>query len=183
MASLAQRMIGAARLDGATYEEVEADAGATGQAALVVVLSSIATGIAVFDEAGFRGVAVGTLVNLVGWVLWATITYLVGTKVLPGRNTLADLGQLLRTLGFSASPGVLNVVGIVPVLGELAVMVVALWMLAAMVVAVKHALDYDGIGRAVAVCLLGFLSYAAVVFILNFLFIGATELTGPAPAR
>ncbi len=162
MASFVQRVIGAARLDAATYEEVEADPGAMGQAVGVILGVSVAAGIgAIGDEQG-PGLVVGAIGSLVGWLLWAAITWLVGTRVLPTAQTQADFGQLLRTLGFSAAPGFLMVLGVVPGIGIVIGLIASLWQLAAMVVAVRQALDYDSTLRAVAVCLIGFLAYALI---------------------
>lgn len=174
MASLAERMMGAARLDAATYEEVEHDETATTQAMLVVVLASVASGIAAFGQAGFLGLLLGAVMSLVGWVIWAAIVYFVGTRILPTAETEADLGQLLRTIGFSASPGVLAVFGVIPGLGVLIRVAVSIWQLAAMVVAVRQALDYESTGRAVGVCLLGWLAYMIFTWVvLAVLGIGA----------
>lgn len=167
MASLMERMLGAAKLDAAVYEEVEADATATGQAMLVVVLANVAAGIGVAREMGLAGMVLTTVIALAGWYVWALVTYLVGTRLLPGARTEADLGQLLRTLGFAASPGVIRVVGIVPGLGGFVALVGAAWMLVAMVVAVRQALDYDSTMRAVGVCVIGFVVYAVAVLLLT----------------
>ncbi|HEX2482463.1 MAG TPA: YIP1 family protein [Methylomirabilota bacterium] len=166
MASLTQRMLGAAKLDSATYEEVESDATATPQAMLVVVLANLAAGIGVARELGFGGLVVATLISLVGWLVWAFVAYFVGTRLLPGARTQADIGQLLRTIGFSATPGLIRVLGIVPGLDWLVSLVAALWMVAAMVVAVRQALDYDTTGRAVAVCAIGFAINVVVLIVL-----------------
>lgn len=166
MSSFTERMIGAAKLDAAIYEEVEADTTATGQALLVVVLSSIAAGLSFVTINGVTGVIWGTLAAIVGWIVWAGITYLVGTKMLPEPQTKADMGELLRTIGFAMSPGILRIFGIIPVIGFLVNLVVMFWLLAAVVVAVRQALDYKSTGRAVGVCLIGFVVYvlAAVLF-------------------
>jgi hypothetical protein len=169
MASLTERMLGAAKLDAATYEEIESDATATGQAVLVVVLANLAAGVGAVRETGLGGLVLTTIVALVGWYVWAFVTYFVGTRFLPGPRTQADLGQLLRTIGFSASPGLIRVLGIVPGLGWLVSLVAALWMLVAMIVAVRQALDYESTGRAVAVCLIGFAVYVAVAIVLGTL--------------
>jgi hypothetical protein len=166
MASLTERMLGAAKLDSATYEEVESDATATPQAMLVVVLANLAAGIGVARELGFGGLVVATLISLVGWLVWAFVAYFVGTRLLPGVRTQADIGQLLRTIGFSATPGLIRVLGIVPGLDWLVSLVAALWMVAAMVVAVRQALDYDTTGRAVAVCAIGFAINVVVLIVL-----------------
>ena len=167
MASLTERMLGAAKLDAATYEEVEADTTATPQAMLVVVLASVAGGVGAIRAMGVGGVLLAALASLIGWYVWAFVTYFVGTRILPGAKTEADVGQLLRTIGFSASPGLIRVLGIVPGLGTLVQFVASLWMLVAMVVAVRQALDYESTGRAVAVCVIGFVLNFAVLFLLG----------------
>ena len=154
MASFVARMVGAARLEPAIYEEVEADRTATGQAMGVVVLSSLAMGIGALGsgEAGFVG---GVLTGLVGWVVWAFLTWIIGTKMLPEPGTSSDMGELLRTLGFASAPGLLRVFGWVPIVGGFLTMVALVWMLVATVVAVRQALDYTSTGRAVLVCVIG----------------------------
>lgn len=166
MASLTDRMIGAARLDPATYEEVEADTTATGQAAVVVLLSAIAAGIGAYGEAGLPGLVAMSLTSLLSWYAWAAVTYVVGVRFLPGPRTDADIGQLLRTTGFSAAPGCLQVLGLVPGIGRLVVTATGFWMLASMVVAVRQALDYEAIGRALLVCVIGFVIYFAAVMLV-----------------
>lgn len=155
MASMTDRMIRAARLDASLYEEVEADQNATQQAMLVVVLSSAAMGIGSFTEVGVSGLIGGTIVALAGWFLWALLTYWIGTSLLPEPQTQADLGQLLRTTGFSSSPGLLRVLGVIPGLWSLVVMGTSIWMLVAMIIAVRQALDYRGTWRAFGVCAIG----------------------------
>ena len=119
MASITDRMIRAAKLDVALYEEVEADKGAMGQAMGVVILSSVAAGIGTIGTTGIKGLFFGTIVALLGWFIWAFLTYFIGTRLLPEPQTKADYGELLRTIGFSSSPGVLRVLGIIPMLGNI----------------------------------------------------------------
>lgn len=163
---LTDRMIRAARLDVSLYEEVEADQGATGQAMAVVVLSSVAAGVATIATRGIGGIVLGTVGALVGWLVWAYLTYLIGTRLLPEPQTKADVGELLRTLGFASSPGVIRIVGIVPGLTVLSFLVAAVWMLVTMVVAVRQALDYTSTGRAIGVCVIGFLVQAVILALL-----------------
>jgi Yip1 domain len=167
MASLTERMLGAAKLDAATYEEVEGDQTATGQALLVVVLANLAAGIGVAREMGLRGLVGTTILAVVGWYVWALVTYFVGTRWMPGGNTRADLGQVLRTTGFSSTPGLLRVLGVIPGLGGVSALVAAVWMLAGMLVAIRQALDYESTGRAIAVCLLGFLVYFVILMVVG----------------
>ncbi len=165
MASFVQRMIGAARLDVATYEEVENDTTATGQALVVVVLSSLASGVA-FRGEGAPGFFGGLIAALLGWVVWAFITYFIGTKLLPTPATRADMGQLMRTIGFAQSPGVLRVLGVLPLLGWIVTAVTSIWILIAFIIGVRQALDYQSTGRAVLVCAIGFVCYLIVFAVI-----------------
>lgn len=153
MASMTERMLGAARLDVAIYEEVEHDASATGQAAVVVAIVAIASAIGAIggDGAGPIGALIGAVI---GWIVWAGITYLIGDKLLGGT---ASWGELLRTLGFAQSPGVLFVLGIVPLLGGLVRAVVGIWILIAGVIAIRQALDFST-GKAILTVILGWLA-------------------------
>src|SRR5215813_12179843 len=163
MAGLIARCLGAARLDAATYEDVEADESTTGQAMLVVALSSVAAGIGAANQAGMPGIVGGTVVSVAAWFLWAALVTLIGTRLLPEPSTEADLGQVIRTTGFSASPGILQILGAVPNLGPVVGPLTNLWMLAAMVVAVRQALAYPGPAGASRVTAPGFAG-SAVVF-------------------
>jgi hypothetical protein len=166
---LLERMIRAAKLEVALYEEVETDKTALGQAMLVVVLHGIAAGIGSYDELGTTGLLLGTLGQLVSWFVWALVTFLVGAKLLPERQTEADLGQLLRTIGFAASPGLLLALGIIPLIGAIISFVVQIWMLVAFVIAVRQALDYTSTVRTVVVCLIGWILMVVVTALLLFL--------------
>ena len=105
MNSFKNRIIRAAMLDVNLYEEVEADKGAMGQAMGIVVLSSIAAGVGLIGRGGLSGIFTGTIASLFGWYVWAYLTYFIGTKFLSEPQTEADHGELLRTIGFSSSPG------------------------------------------------------------------------------
>ncbi|MFY9398090.1 MAG: YIP1 family protein [Desulfomonilia bacterium] len=167
---MVDRMVRAARLDVRLYEEVEADRGAMGQAVMVVVLSSIAAGIGGLGQIGISGLAVAAVMSLAGWYIWAWLTYMIGTKMLPEPQTHADMGQMLRTIGFSSSPGVIRVLGIIPGLNTLVQIIAQVWMLVAMVIAVRQALDYTSTLRAVGVCLIGWIIQFVVLVILFGLF-------------
>ncbi len=167
MSTFSQRRVGAAKLEVSIYKEVRADTQATGQALGVVVLSSIAQGIAAFAQGGLRGFALGTATALVVWFLWVVVVYLVGTKILPEPLTRSDLGEVLRTTGFAASPGLLRVLAFVPGLGFLTVVAVSAWMFLAMLMAVRQALDYDSMERTVGVCLIGWFLHIVIGVMLR----------------
>jgi len=172
LASFIDRMVGAAKLNVGVYEEVEADTGATGQAMGVVLLSSLAGGIGSvgLGAGGSGGVVAGGIGALLGWVSWAFVTYLIGTRLLPEPQTRADVGELMRTLGFAQSPGLVRILGVIPVLGPLVLIVVSIWMLVAMVIAVRQALDYTNTLRAVGVCLVGWVLSLVITIVFVLLF-------------
>lgn len=163
MSSYTNRIIRAAKLDANLYEEVEADKGALGQAIGVVILSSIAAGLGSIAVAGISGILLGTISALIGWLIWAYLAYVIGTKVLPVPETKADYGELLRTTGFSSSPGLIRVLGIIPGLAGIVFLVAGIWMLVAMVIAIRQALDYQSTLRAVGVCIIGWIIQALIL--------------------
>jgi len=153
--SFFQRVIRALKLEASLFEEVEADRSATTQAIGVVLLSGIAAGIGSSGRGLAGGILLLTAASVLAWVVWAVFTYVIGTKLLPGARTEADVGQLLRTVGFSSAPGLIQVLGVIPVLAGAVFFVASVWMLVAMVIAVRQALDYESTARAVGVCLIG----------------------------
>lgn len=172
MTTYKERLIGAAKLNAALYEEVEADRSAMNQALLTVVLSSIAAGIGAVGKGGAPGIVVGTITALAGWFIWAFLTYVIGTKLLPESQTSSTLGEMLRAIGFSSAPGLIRVLGIIPGLTGIVFFIASIWMLVAMVVGVRQALDYTSTLRAVGVCLIGWLVQALIFGLLFFSFRG-----------
>jgi hypothetical protein len=167
MSKLTDRMLRAAKLEPGLYEEVEADQSALPDAMLVVVISSVAAGVGAIGRVGLGGILIGTIAALIGWYIWAYLTFLIGTKLLPEPQTKADMGELLRTIGFSSSPGVIRILGVIAPLSGLVNLIAAVWMLTAMVIAVRQALDYKTTIRAVGVCLIG---WVIQMLILGLLF-------------
>jgi hypothetical protein len=168
--SLINRILRAAKLDVHLYEEVEADKSAMRQAMLVVILSGIAAGVGSISQGGALGVALGTIMGLVGWYIWAFIIYFIGTKLLPEPQTKSNIGELLRTIGFASAPGLIRVFGVFPGVEKLVFPVATVWMLVAMIIAVRQALDYKGTVRAVIVCLISlFVQIAILLTIFSFL--------------
>jgi hypothetical protein len=172
MTTFAGRMLGAARLDAATYEEVEADATATSQAVIVIVLSSVATaiGFARTAHVDLALMVAYTTTALAAWLIWSALLYLIGVHLLPGPDTRATVGEVLRTTGFAATPGLLRILGFLPLVGVAFFVLGSVWMLAAMFVAIRQALDYRHVTRALAVCLVGWLLSLLFVAIIGFVF-------------
>jgi hypothetical protein len=140
-----------------------------------VVLSAVAAGIGGIAHHNVLAILGYMLAALAGWWIWAFVAYLIGTRPLPEPQTQADLGELLRTIGFSSAPGVLRIFALVSPIAGAVFLVCTAWMLVAMVVAVRQALDYSGTARAVAVCAIGFPIYAATLA-LSMLLLGPWPL-------
>jgi hypothetical protein len=181
--SIINRMVRAAKLEVSLYEEVESDTTATGQAFLAVVLVSLATGIG----AGIGGaIAKGgiwfiwglitvLISSIIGWLAWSFFAYIIGTKVFKGPETSATWGELLRTIGFSNSPGALRFFSFIPILGFIISFLASVWALVAGVIAVRQALDFST-GRAIATCIVGWIIYMLIVFLVTGLLLGAGVL-------
>jgi len=176
------RMIRAAKLDVSLYREVEQDPNAFLQAMGVVILSSLCAGVgSVTGEAGgLTVILLGTGSALAGWFIWAGLTYFVGTRFFPEPQTRADYGQLLRTIGFSSAPGMIRILGIIHEMAMVVFFAASIWMLIAMVIAVRVALNYTSTGRAVAVCAVGWLAQVILILILILLTGGIPQLPAPA---
>lgn len=169
--SLIERMLGAATLNIDTYEEVEHDESATSQAAMVVAIVAVAAAI---GGAGSGGWIPGLISAFAGWLIWSGVTYLIGTALFEGKATW---GELLRTLGFAQSPGVLYVLGIVPFLGGLVRFAVWIWLLVAGIIAIRQALDVDT-GKAILTALIGWGVYVVFAIIVAVFVGGATAILG-----
>lgn len=177
MASFQDRVIGAMRLQATTFEEVEHDTAATSQAALVVAAAGLASGLA-FVYYNPVGLVTAPIIQLIGWAISSFVVLIVGTKLFPGKNTEADMGQMLRALGFAQAPGLFSVLGIIPILGWLIVMAVWVWVLVATVIAVRQALDYDDTMKAVVVCVVAWLIQIFVSLLAAAMGIGTRAVGG-----
>jgi hypothetical protein len=167
------RLMGAATLDAGMYEGIEADrrTSTSAQAALTVMLTSLAAGV---GAGGWYGVHPATLaavsvLTCITWVAWAVLIFHIGTRMLPEPQTRVTLGELLRTTGFAAAPGLLQVLAVMPALSAPVFVATWIWMLATMVFAVEHALDYTSPWRAMAVCLVAASVAMALASVLGVL--------------
>lgn len=166
------RLMGAAMLDAAMYEGIEADRQVTGQATAAVILASLAAGVGAAGWYGgdLRSLVACSLIALVTWVAWATLMFELGTRLMPEPETKATLGQLLRTTGFAAAPGLLQVFAVLPGMVIPIFAATTVWMFAAMVVGVRHALDYQSTWRALAVCAVAGTLSIGLAIVLGVLF-------------
>ncbi|OGO00298.1 MAG: hypothetical protein A2Y59_05640 [Chloroflexi bacterium RBG_13_52_14] len=179
--SLFNKMLRAAQLDINLYEEVEADKRANLQAFTVVILVSLASGLGTAiagilsredDPIWFLwGLLIGIGVSILGWLMWALVTYAIGVTIFKGLETEADYGQLLRTIGFSTTPGALRFFSFIPFIGGVIAFVASVWALIAGVIAVRQALDFST-WRAIGTCIVGWVLYMLVLFLIPGFIIG-----------
>lgn len=172
-----QRMIGAAMLRSSTYEEIEADKSALPQAIGIVILvtlcgiigdvlaGAMSGGV---DPVGVLGsVLNGGLFGLLRWALWVTLILLVGGKMLKTDSTETNWAELGRVVGFAYTPGVLVLLSFLPGIGGIMGFIAFVWTLVAVVIAIRHALDFEGMGRAIVVAvitgILGFIPWLILI--------------------
>ena len=175
------RVTRAAMLDVGLYEEVEADTSLNQEALIVVILVSILSGIGSFLQVVLNGdigaallaLVVGVVLGVVSYYIWAYVTYFVGTNLFGGT---ADVGELLRVLGYASGPRVLGVLSFIPCVGGLAGLVGAIWALVAGVIAVREALDFDTT-KAVLTVIIGWVIALVISIVVGLVFgIGAMGL-------
>jgi len=173
-----ERVVGAMQLNERAFEDVEHDPNAMGQAVGVIALAAASAGLGNVWYGGITGIVTTIIFSLVGYVVWALLIWVVGTKLLPEPQTRADFPETFRVIAFAAAPGIFGIVTIIPLLGWLLMLVIWLWTIAAMVVATKAVLDYTDLGKAILVVLIGFAVYLAVTVMMGMLFMGAAMVRG-----
>jgi Yip1-like protein len=163
--TFAARVRGVLLLDVKTFEEIEADTTANLQAFIVVVSASIAAGLGAGVRLGVIGLLRETFGALIGWVMWAAVTWVIGSKLLPEPQTRTDMGELLRVIGYAYAPNLFGFFAFIPALGIIVSTVVSFWLLAATILAVRQALDYVSTWRAAAVVLIGWLIFVVIQWV------------------
>ena len=158
-------MVGVMKADVKTFQEIEADPNALGQAVMVILIGGVAALIGNIFRIGIIGGIMSLVITLISYVLWSVVIVLIGTKVMPEPATKADFSEGFRVIGFTAAPGVFNVLAIIPFVGPLISFFISIWMLIIGVIAVREVLDYSNTGRAIIVVLIAFI----VVFIVNLI--------------
>lgn len=177
-----ERIIGAAKLDPNTFEDIERDPTAIGQAIGVIGLAALASGLANIWYGGITGILFGFITSMVAYCVWAVAVWLIGTKLMPDPATKADFPETFRVIGFAAVPWILAIVTIIPLLGWLLMLIVYpvawLWSMAIMVIAVKQVLDYTDTTKAIIVVVIGFVAFMLVWGMFVMFGIGAAIMGG-----
>ena len=172
MASLAERMVGAMKADAKTFQEIEADPNAMGQAVTVIVIAGLASMIGNIFRVGIVGGVLSLIATIIGYAVFSLLIVFIGTKLMPEPATKADFAEAFRVIGFTASPGVFNVLAIVPFLGQLISFAISVWMLVIGVVAVREVLDYSDTGRAIIVVVIAWVIFWVIMmFVLGPIFL------------
>ena len=176
--TFAERIIGAAKLDANTFEDVERDETAMAQAVGVIVLAAVSAGIGNIWYGGISGIVFSAFAALVGYAVWALIVWLVGAKLMPDPATKAEFPETFRVVGFAAAPGLLGFITIIPLLGWILMFCIWLWTIAAMVIAVKAVLDYTDTFKAVIVVIIGFVVNFVITMMMTAVFVGSAIVGG-----
>jgi Yip1 domain len=180
--TFAERVVGALKLDANTFEDIERDPTAMGQAVGIIALAAVAGSLGYIWRGGFGSILFGVIASICGYLLWSVVVWLVGTRLMPDPATNADFAETFRVVAFAAAPGLLGVVSVVPVLGWLVMLVlypiIWVWSMAAMVIAVRAVLDYTETFKAVIVVLIGFVVYLVVWGTMAMLSFGAALMGG-----
>ncbi len=159
------RIIGVFKLNSQTFEEIEHNTSLTLPAGLIVVIVALIGGLGNGLFNGLRGgdktfVAgfISSLIGvIVGWLIWSVVTWFVGTRFFKGQ---ADVGEMLRVIGFAYSPLILS---IIPCIGMLIGFV---WAIAAGFIAVRQGLDLDNT-KAFLTVAVGAVLYIILTVVLN----------------
>ena len=174
--SISRAMVRVISFDTAIYAEVAGNKGASLQALSIVLFSALAAGVSTYFAAGFEGsdvIVSQIFLALVGWVLWVSITYFVGTQIFRKRAHEGDWKSLARALGFAQSAGVLRVLAVIPGLGVALTLVVLVWIFIASVFAIRGALGFDSYWRAIGVMAIALVPFVPVMAFLNLLIVGS----------
>lgn len=178
MASFGERVVGAMSLKASTFQEIEQDPAAMGQAVGVIVLAAVSAGIGNLFYGGLTGIVAGVVTSLIAYGVWAVVVWLIGTKVMPDPATKADFPETFRTIGFAAAPGIFGIITVIPILGWLIMAVIWVWQIAAMVIAVREVLDYTDTVKAVIVVVIGFVAQLIVAALIGMMFLGSAMMSG-----
>jgi hypothetical protein len=158
MHDLVRRAIGAITFSSAKYREIAAQPSATAQAIIIVLSSCVVPGSAsiMYGRAG------SVLYSFCGWSIWFCLAYLIGARIFPESPVDNGVRRLLRTSGFATTPALLGFFSTVQPFGHVMPMVTTVWMITAMVAAIREALQYRTTSRAVAVCLVSWVATSVI---------------------
>ena len=153
------------KFDKQIYLEAKNTQGFIRYSLLIVLLVSICTGIGTINLTNDSSIIRDLLSSIIGWIIWTSIIYVIGVKLMKNSSTFT---QLARTLGVAYSPGVLNIFGFVQIISLPLLAVTSIWTIISFIFALKHALQISA-ERAFLISLLSFIPYIifrSLLFIL-----------------
>jgi len=162
------RILRAIRLDPTVYREIAADEAAMGQAAIIVVIVSLLSAIG--SSFGTENGLVSLLVNwitgiVVGWIVWAVLTYFIGSKLFGGRSSTAEM---MRVLGFASAPRLLGILGVIPCVGWIAPIIGWILAFVAGFIAVRESMEFET-GNAILTVVISWVISFAITLAVGLL--------------
>lgn len=180
------RIMRAIRLDFTVFREIAEDQNAMTEAAIIVTIVTLLSGIGTFigaliSDIGFGAALLGLLSTwlisgiLLGWILWAVLTYFVGTMLFQGKT---DIPEMMRVLGYANAPNLLGVFGFIPCVGWIISLVGAILALIAGVIAVREAMEFDTTKAIITVVISWVIAFVISLIIGAILGVGAAVGAG-----
>ncbi len=162
--SFSSRVMGVLRLVSKVYLDIAADNTATTQAAIVVAAAAIAGAIGGIRNGG-EGIIGGLLTAIISWVIFASVGWFVGTRLLGAPQAAGGSRRLLRTTGFAQAPGVLSVFGAIPIIGPILAVVAGIWGLITQVMAIREGLQVST-SKAIVTAIVSFIVIVIVLALI-----------------
>ena len=180
------RIMRAIRLDWTVFREIAEDQNAMTEAAIIVAVVTFLSGIGTFigsliADVGFGSALLGFLSTwlisgiLLGWILWAVLTYFVGTMLFQGKT---DIPEMMRVLGYANAPNLLGIFGFIPCVGWLIALAGAILSLIAGVIAVREAMEFDTTKAIITVVISWVIAFIISLIIGGILGVGAAITSG-----
>ena len=174
-------MARAALGDPLLYQELALDPTAIRQALFVVLLMAASFGVGNVLASLYAEEPSGPLTQfitpstwaLLGWILSALFTYLI-VSTISGTSAPGFMGgsflQFIRSVGFTASPGMLILLAPIPLVGSAAFFAATIWMTIAMAVAVKNTLACSAVLAIIAVVVGALIGRAVALIVVASIF-------------
>jgi len=180
------RIMRAIRLDWTVFREIAEDRNAMTEAAIIVIVVTLLSGIGTLIGALIADIEFGTallgllstwLISgiLLGWILWAVLTYFVGTMFFQGKS---DIPEMMRVLGYANAPNLLGIFGFIPCVGWIIALAGAILALIAGVIAVREAMEFDTTKAIITVVISWVIAFVLSLIIGSILGVGAAATMG-----
>ncbi len=183
--SFVDRVVGSVKLSRPIFDEVRRDPTAMMQAAGIVAVTGLLSGISQFadvrgqtfeiDDRTYEvttsvfgplasGIAIA-IVGLLSWVLASLLFRFVGTKLLGSPETNIQWQEVARPLGFASAPSLLIILTPIPVLGFIVGSIVGIWAFAAQIVAMSETFRVSKL-RSFAIIMVAWIGLAIILSLI-----------------